>query len=177
MPSLTPPPEDESFTCLLPQNQRRIAGLIGALVPRGAHADDVLQEACAAMWRKFGEFTPGTDFGVWALRIARFQVMGYHNRRRRAQARLSDETIKALADTMAEARWENSDRVAALRQCLGRLMERELDLVQRRYHAGKSVEAIAAQVGGTAHAVYKALARLHVRLLACVTARLSAAPP
>lgn len=177
MKSPPQPIDGEAFTRLLLQNQKRIAGLIFALVPQGSDADDVLQETCAVMWRKFGEFEPGTDFGAWALRIARFQVMGYYNRRRRAQARLSDDTIEALADTLAEARWENSDRADALRACVSHLKEREFDLVRFRYHAGESVAAIAAQLGSTEAAVYKALARLHVRLLACVTARLRAAQP
>jgi RNA polymerase sigma-70 factor (ECF subfamily) len=175
-PSLHPV-DGETFTRLLLQNQKRIAGLIFSLVPRGADADDVMQETCAVMWRKFGEFQPGTDFGAWALRIARFQVMGYYNRQRRAQARLSDETIEALADTLAEARWVASDRAEALRTCVGQLKEREFDLVRRRYATEESVDAIAAHLGSTAHAVYKALARLHVRLLACVTSKLRAAQP
>ena len=76
-----PPPVDgEAFTRLLLQNQKRIAGLIYSLVPQGADADDVMQETCAVLWRKFGEFGLGTDFGAWALRIARFQVMSYYRR-------------------------------------------------------------------------------------------------
>ena len=162
------------FTRLLLQNQKRIWGLILSLVPNGPDADDVMQEACAVMWRKFGGFEPGTDFGAWGLRIARFQVMSYYARRRRAQARLSDETIEAIAETLAELRWKSSARVEALQECLGQLKERELDLVQRRYRAEERVEDIAAALGGTAHAIYKALARLQVRLLACVQVRLRA---
>ena len=86
------PIDGEAFTRLLLQNQRRIAGLIFSLVPRGADADDVMQETCAVLWRKFGEFQTGTDFGAWALRIARFQVMSYYAHQKRMQARLSDET-------------------------------------------------------------------------------------
>jgi len=170
-------PDGAEFTRLLLKNQRRIAGLIFSLVPRGADADDVMQETCAVMWRKFGEFQPGTDFGAWALRIARFQVMGYYNRQRRAQARLSDETIESLAGTLAESRWEASDRADALRTCVSQLKEREFDLVQRRYSTEESVEEIASHLGSTADAVYKALSRLHVRLLACVNAKLRAAQP
>ncbi|MEO6244064.1 MAG: sigma-70 family RNA polymerase sigma factor [Opitutaceae bacterium] len=171
------PPDGELFTRLLLQNQRRIAGLIFSLVPRGADADDVMQETCAVMWRKFGEFQPGTDFGAWALRIARFQVMGYYNRQRRAQARLSDETIDAIADTLAEPRWDSSARAEALRSCVGQLKERESALVQHRYSTDESVEQIASQLGTTVDAVYKALSRLHVRLLACVNSKLRAAQP
>ncbi len=173
----SPPIDGETFTRLLLQNQRRIAGLIFSLVPRGADADDVMQETCAVMWRKFSEFQAGTDFGAWALRIARFQVMSFYSRRRRAQARLSDETIEAVADTIAEIRWESSDRVEALRTCIGQLKEREFELVQRRYSEGERIEEIAGHLGSTVHAVYKALARLHVRLLACVNSKLRAMQP
>ncbi len=69
------PVDGEVFTRLLLQNPERVAGLIFSLVPRGTAAADVLPETCAVMWRKFGEFSPGTNFGAWALRIARFQVM------------------------------------------------------------------------------------------------------
>ncbi len=177
MQPVPPPIDGEAFTRLLIQNQKRIAGLIFSLVPRGADADDVMQETCAIMWRKFGEFEIGTDFGAWALRIARFQVMSYYGRQKRAQARLSDETIAALADTLAEARWESSDRAEALRACVGQLKEREFDLVQRRYHAGENIGEIAGHLGSTIHAVYKALARLHVRLLVCVNSKLHSASP
>ena len=39
----------EVFTRLLLQNQRRIAGLIFSLVPRGTDADDVMQETCVVL--------------------------------------------------------------------------------------------------------------------------------
>jgi RNA polymerase sigma-70 factor, ECF subfamily len=169
--------DGEVFTRLLLQNQRRIAGLIFSLVPRGTDADDVMQETCVVLWRKFGEFQIGTDFGAWALRIARFQVMSYYARHKRAQARLSDETIESLADSLADARWESSDRVEALRACVGQLKARESELVRRRYHSGENVDEIAGHVGSTVHAVYKALARLHVRLVACVNAKLQSARP
>jgi RNA polymerase sigma-70 factor, ECF subfamily len=164
--------DGEEFTRLLIQNQKRLWGLILSLVPNCSDADDVMQETCAVMWRKFGEFERGSDFGAWGLRVARFQVMSYYNRQRRVQARLSDETIEAIAETLAQPYWEASAHGEALGQCLTKLKPRELDLVQRRYHAEQRIEQIAAELGGTAHAIYKALARLQVRLLACVQATL-----
>jgi RNA polymerase sigma-70 factor, ECF subfamily len=165
-------PDGEEFTRLLVQNQKRLWGLILSLVPNGADAEDVMQETCAVMWRKFGEFERGTDFGAWGLRVARFQVMSYYSRQRRVQARLSDETIEAIAEMLATPHWETSTRGEALAKCLNKLQPRELDLVQRRYHAEQRIEQIAAELGETAHAIYKALARLQVRLLTCVQATL-----
>ena len=163
--------DGEEFTRLLLLNHKRILGLILSLVPRGSDADDVMQETCSILWAKFNQFEPGTDFGAWALRVARFQVMSYYNRRRRAQARLSDETIETIADSLAEPRWETSARSEALAECLGKLKQREVDLVHRRYTAEDKIEEIAAALGSTTHAVYKSLARLQVRLLECVQSK------
>ena len=79
------------------EHQRRIFGLIRALVPSGADADDILQETSAVLWQKFDEFDPGTNFAAWSLRIARFQVMAYYTTRRRQKARLSPECHKVFA--------------------------------------------------------------------------------
>lgn len=56
--------DEEEFTRLLVQNQKRIMGLILALVPNGPDADDILQETCAVLWRRFVEFEPGTNFST-----------------------------------------------------------------------------------------------------------------
>lgn len=165
-------PDGEEFTRLLLQNQKRIWGLILSLVPNGHDADDVMQETCVVLWRKFGEFQPGTDFGAWGLRVARFQVMSYYQRQRRSQARLSDELVEAIAEKLAAPAWEASARGEALRACLGKLKPREYDLIQRRYHAEQNIEEIAGALSATSHAIYKALARLQTRLLGCMELRL-----
>ena len=163
-----PDQDGELFTRLLLQNQKRIWGLILSLIPRGSDADDVMQETCAVLWRKFNQFQPGTDFGAWALRVARFQLMSHYNKRRRAQAHLSEEVVEALAETLADRKWEDSERSVALNDCLHKLKDREMDLIQRRYTAQDKIEDIAKGLGTTVHAVYKALARLQVRLMGCV---------
>jgi len=174
MSKLTKQIEGEEFTRLLLESQKRIWGLILSLVPRGSDADDVMQETCAVLWRKFSQFESGTDFGAWAMRIARFQVMSYYNRRRRAQARLSDETIESIASTLAEPRWEASARSEALSECLRKLKARELDLVHRRYTTEDKIKEIAVAYGVATDAIYKALGRLKVRLLGCVQSTIQA---
>jgi RNA polymerase sigma-70 factor (ECF subfamily) len=156
------------------QNQRRIYGLILALVPKGPDADDVLQETCAILWQKFGEFEPGTNFAAWALRIARYQVMAYHTRQRRQRARLSDETLDLVVDRMSARADREEDRSRALEGCLESLPGHERELLALRYQSGASVEEVARQSGKTVMAVYKALHRVHDRLLACLQGKLRA---
>lgn len=91
----------EEFTRLLIQNQKRFQGLILSLVPNGTDADDVLQESCAVMWRKFSEFQPGSDFAAWGLRVCRYQVMKHYSRQKREKARLSEEAINAVTERLS----------------------------------------------------------------------------
>jgi RNA polymerase sigma-70 factor, ECF subfamily len=161
------------FMRLFLENQRRIYGLILALVPNGPDADDIHQETSAVLWQKFGEFAEGTNFSAWALRIARYQVMAYYTTKRRTKARLSDETLDAVVDKMA-ARPEREDaRTAALDGCLADLPDPDRQLLVMRYRGGATVEEVARQSGKTVVAAYKALNRAHERLLQCMRGKLA----
>ena len=78
----------EQFTRLLLENRKRIFGFVLSLMPSGSDVDDVFQNACAVMWRKFDQFESGTNFAAWALQIARYEVMDHYAREKRRTARL-----------------------------------------------------------------------------------------
>lgn len=164
----------EQFVRLFLQHQKRIQGLILALVPKGQDADDILQEASAVMWQKFSEFELGTNFAAWALRIARFQVMAYYTNQKRQRARLSDESLDAIVETLARRPEREEARTLALDGCLAGLDRSDRDLLEQRYRGGATVEDLARQTGKTAFAVYKALGRAHDRLLGCMRGKLGA---
>jgi len=164
----------EQFVRLYLQNQKRIQGLILALVPKGADADDVLQEASAVMWQKFAEFELGTNFAAWALKIARYKVMAYYTSRRRQRARLSDETLDTVVEKMAVRTAREETRSIDLDGCLANLDRSDRELLEQRYRGGATVEEMARQTGRTAFAVYKALNRAHDRLLSCMRGKWSA---
>jgi RNA polymerase sigma-70 factor (ECF subfamily) len=164
----------EQFVRLYLQNQRRIYGLILALVPNGPDADDILQETCAVLWQKFDEFDPGTNFAAWSLRIARYQVMAHYTTKRRTKARLSDETLEAVVDKMAARPHREDARAAALDGCLADLPDPDRQLLELRYRSGASVEEVARHSGKSVVAAYKALHRAHERLLQCLRGKLAA---
>ena len=170
---MTEPDRGEQFVRLFLQNQKRIHGLILALVPKGADGDDILQEASAVMWQKFGEFQLGTNFAAWALRIARYQVMAYYTAQKRRRARLSDESLDAVVEKMAARPEREEDRSFALDGCLAGLDRQDRDLLELRYRSGATVDELARQSGKTVFAVYKALNRAHDRLLGCLRGKLS----
>ena len=160
------------FVRLFLQHQRRIHALILALVPHGPDADDILQETSTVLWEKFGEFDAGTNFAAWALRIARYQVMAYYSTKRRRRARLSDETIDAVVQQLAARPSRDDARSVALDGCLQGLDRGDRALLEQRYRAEVPTEELARASGRTVFAVYKALDKIHERLLMCVQGKL-----
>jgi RNA polymerase sigma-70 factor (ECF subfamily) len=154
------------------QHQRRIHGLILALVPHGPDADDILQEASAVMWEKFDQFDAGTNFAAWALRVARYQVMAFYSTKRRHRARLSDETIDLVVERMAARPAKDDLRSVALDGCLEGLSREDRALLEQRYRTEVPADELARASGRTVFAVYKALDKIHERLLLCVQGKL-----
>jgi RNA polymerase sigma-70 factor (ECF subfamily) len=158
----------ERFVQLFLQHERRIRAFILTMVPHWADADDLLQETSAVIWRKFDGFEPGTDFIDWALRIAHFEVLNYRKRQQRDRLRFSDQTIEILAARLRTFGEESDLRCEALQRCLLKLNPRDRELVQLRYGPEATTREVAARVGRSLHAVYKALNRIHGQLFDCV---------
>ena len=76
--------QGEKFTRLLVGIQPLLYGFILSLTHDRVAADDLMQETSAVMWRKFDQFQQGTNFGAWAMKIARFCVLEW----RRQEARV-----------------------------------------------------------------------------------------
>jgi RNA polymerase sigma-70 factor, ECF subfamily len=154
--------------------ERRVYGLVLAMVGNLADADDVMQEATAVMWRKFDEFEPGSDFASWALSIGRFQAMAHRKKKAVARTRLSDRTVDVIADELAGDADRDDERREALRKCLAKLKDEDRKLVELRYEPDATTKSVAEQSGRSIHAVYKALNRIHGALLRCVRQTMAA---
>jgi len=167
---------NESFVRIFAANQRRIHGFIMMLVPRAVDADDIFQEVSLELWRKFDGFTIGTDFVAWANQFSRFLVLKHFAKQRRLGRLVFDERLlDLLAVEAASAPAHADDRLDALRQCLENLPAKSKNLLAMRYESGlKSCREVAARMGRSADAVYKALSRLHDALLECIERRLAA---
>ena len=62
--------------------------------------------------------------------------------------------------------------LATLQDCVSRLSLHDRELIQRRYDDGAAVRSVAANVGRSAHSVYKSLSRIHRDLFDCITEKL-----
>jgi RNA polymerase sigma-70 factor (ECF subfamily) len=163
----------ERFTRLLVANQRRIDGFIFTLVQDPVATDDILQETVSMLWQKFDSFEPGTDFGAWAMRVARFKVLEWRRRQQRLPLPIDDELLLELASKAEAAQsYDQVSRKEALASCTSRLKLSDVALLRARYSEEESVAQIAARMGRTRDAVYKVLARIHRDLRLCVKGKL-----
>lgn len=167
-------PDGALFARLLIANQRQLRTLVRSMIPGCRDVDEIIQDASVAMWRKFGEYDTERPFGSWALAFARLQSMAYLERRKRTAARLSDEALDQIADcAVSDARtWDGreSERLAALDECMAKLTPKETRLLGRRYGDGMTVSEIAdsGEFRSSREALYKTYSRLVQRLLECV---------
>jgi RNA polymerase sigma-70 factor (ECF subfamily) len=150
------------------RHQDRIYSYIVALVPNRADADDLFQEVGLVLWRKFEEFTPGTQFQAWACRIALNKVMNHRKRMSRSPLKFCDEFIDVVArEHVAKSDlWE--DRNRALIGCLQRLADDDRLLLRRCYQPDTTVLEVANELQKKADTLYKRLSRLRKRLLSCI---------
>jgi RNA polymerase sigma-70 factor, ECF subfamily len=170
-----PSPTDlhRALVPLLMRHERQIFGYIYTLLPNRHDAEDVLQETCLTIYDKFGEFTPGTDFVAWAMRIAWWKVRAAKQKFARSKVVFNEEVMEAVAHTAEQMAEESGRAQTALAECLRKLNERDRRMVLTRYERGSGVERAAMVSGRSLQAAYKALMRIKQVLHDCVTDRMA----
>jgi RNA polymerase sigma-70 factor, ECF subfamily len=169
------PPQGKLFLRLFLENERRLYAYILTLVANHTDADDVLQEASLVLWDKFDEQHPPDHFLAWACRIAYFKVLDFCKKSHRSRVRFSEAMLKRVAETMAEqsSSLELDERREALTGCIEKLAPKQRDLLARRLARGATTQSTAVEIGRSADAVYKALAKIRQTLFDCVSKALA----
>ncbi|CAN5416376.1 sigma-70 family RNA polymerase sigma factor [soil metagenome] len=168
-----PDQDNERLIRLLLSHQRRIFAYIYTLLPNRHDAEDILQETCVVIHRKFDDFREGTNFFSWACQIAYWKVREFRKRADRQRVLCNQEVFDALAGELAEIEPTLSVRHEALGACLDRMPERDRNFILARYERGGGVDQAARLSGRSMDAAYKALGRVRRALHDCVVDRLS----
>ncbi len=124
------------------------------------------------LWTKFDQFTPGSNFFAWACKIARYEVARFRRQKHRGQEVCSDQFADVVAHTAEEMSDELESRQRALVGCVQKLSEGDRDLLRLRYVDGAAGADVAASVGRSIHAVYKAFKRIRRTLYNCVQSQI-----
>lgn len=175
MTSETPPgPPAEEFVRLFTRYQRKIYWYIFAILHDSYDTEEVFQETALVLWQKFATFQPGTSFVAWACRVAYNKALRYRDEHRRELPCFSDVFLEEVAPELLTI--IDSDATDLLHErladCYGHLNQQDRDLIERRYKPGATTKRVAAEVGRSTDAVYKALNRIHQSLFDCMTGKL-----
>lgn len=178
MESVHPPPEastrEAEFTSLLACHEHALAAYVFGLVPSTADAEDILQLSRLQMWKLFGRYEEGTNFLAWARKIAFYQMLNFRRADRARYLAVDPATLETLADTVASLSPPEEFHCAALEICMRKLPLDHRRLIVLRYSEDTDIPVLAGKIGSSAGAVYRALSRIRINLLACMKSEVSA---
>jgi RNA polymerase sigma-70 factor (ECF subfamily) len=146
------------------RHQQEIYAYILTLVPHVHDADDLFQDGMTVMWKKFGQFQPGTNFAAWGIQIMRFQILDYRSKR----VLMENKLFEALMDHIPTIQSEVAARIEALRKCQSLLDNRSKRIIKMRYERNVSVEKIASYLKLSRRHVYHILGQISSVLLRCM---------
>ncbi|MBN1676722.1 MAG: sigma-70 family RNA polymerase sigma factor [Kiritimatiellae bacterium] len=168
--------QDKMFVVLVREHHRRLLAYAFSLVRRKELAEDLVQNALLAAYRKISDFEPSRDFGSWVRGMVRLEYLNWVRRRREIPLE------PGVLDTLEHrhAHWDAAlhehgiDPFAALEHCLQRLQEPARRLVDDFYRRRLDCHAIGGKAGASAQTIRKRLERTRRFLQACITATLNA---
>ena len=163
------PDHDDEIMRLLTSHQGMVYAFILSVHPNRVAAQDILQETNMVLWKKRGEFEPGTNFKAWAFRFAHFQTLAYLKRVKNSDWLVfSDQLVDMMGEEAAEEFEEFADRSGALKACLGKLPAAEQDLIRAHYQSGLSLADLSSRLGRKRGALKQALFRIRRSLRTCI---------
>ncbi len=168
-------PPHEQFVSQLARHHSLIRGFIGTLLPHQTDADDVFQQTCLVLWRKWDTFDDTQSFSSWACGIAFYEVKNFQRVQSRDRHYFSDEILSLIAAQQSTSLPEAEHRQRALQNCIQKLDVENRKLIQDCYHGSHSIKEVAEQTGRSCDALYKKLSRLRLKLMDCMQQTLHSA--
>jgi RNA polymerase sigma-70 factor (ECF subfamily) len=166
--------QQDQFVERFVRTQDRLYACVATLLPNRTDAEEVFQQTCLVLWKKWQQFDPSRDFLAWACGVAHHEVRNFLRKHKdRGRVFLSEDVLAEVA----QVRLENNDMLDARRQallrCLDRLEHGQRTLLERCYAGKDSIKAIAAGLGRPPNVVYMLLKRLRRALFECVNRTLA----
>jgi len=166
---------DEQFVSSLARHHSLIRGFIGTLLPHQTDAEDVFQQTCLVLWRKWNTFDSSQSFASWACGIAFYEVKNFQRVQSRDRHYFSDELLSLIATQQNKSISESEHQKQALQNCIQKLDLDNQKLILDCYHGQQTIQEVADQLGRSRDAIYKKLGRLRLKLMECMQQTLKSA--
>ncbi|MBL8891130.1 MAG: sigma-70 family RNA polymerase sigma factor [Planctomycetaceae bacterium] len=162
-----------AFMALLMEHRHRLYAFIAKQLVNPADAEEVFQKTSILLWKKMQDFDAQGSYFHWACGIAFNEVRNFLTVQRRNRLHFDVELVELMARESVEEESLSESRLNALRLCLKELSQRQQLILQQCYAGTESITEVAQQLGRERTALYKQLARLREKLLACIRLRIS----
>ena len=136
-------------------------------------AEELVQETATVLWTKFDEYEDGTNFGAWAISIARLKALEFLRKRRRSQMVFDDSFYELLSDRTVRSSEDLPGHIEALKKCLGKLRKNEKKLLSMRFKKNMSIKNISQIAGRPVGSLYHQFSRLTRGLRSCIENQLA----
>lgn len=150
----------------------RIHSYLLIMVHNKDNAEELLQETATVLWSKFDEYEDGTNFGAWAISIARLKVLEFLRTRQRSQMVFDTRFYELVSDRAVKSFEDLSVRSEALKHCLEKLTENQKKLLSMRFKKNNSIKNISQLTGQPLGSLYHFFSKLIRNLRLCVEKQL-----
>ncbi|MCC9641754.1 sigma-70 family RNA polymerase sigma factor [Rhodopirellula sp. JC740] len=166
----------ERFVRLLTTHERKLRAFLFHLVVDRDAVDEIMQDACTSLWKKFSQLENDDGFLPWAYVICRYETLMYRRKLARDRLVFDEGLIEQLANEYeSHITSEAVDlRQSYLKECMTHLRENDQRLLMTAYGSKTTIIDMAEQLGTSSNALYKSLGRLRRRLKDCVRSKLVA---
>jgi RNA polymerase sigma-70 factor (ECF subfamily) len=162
-------PRDDLFVQLITANHDHLRRYIYTLLPHEQDAQDVMQEVCLTMSRKFAQYDRTRPFLPWACGFAYLKVLQHRDRSPRRTVLLPVDVLELVAREREAEEPVLAERLVALEKCLAKLGRADRDLIKARYIDRISPDDIAQRLAISRRTTFRNLERVRRLLFDCVS--------
>lgn len=162
------PDDHERFVAHFVRHQNSIYSFITTIVPNSMDVDEIMQDASLIMWKKFSQYSEGSNFRNWAFQVAKFTAMNHIRKVKRDRHVFTTQLVEMLASEVETHGNEFEARRSAFRICITKLNQKDRNVLAGCYSEQTSIKQFAALLDRTPNSVYKQLNRIRRDLLTCI---------
>jgi RNA polymerase sigma-70 factor, ECF subfamily len=164
------PLQYERFVQLFARVRDNLFAYVFTLLPHWSDAEDVFQQTSLVLWRKFGQFEPGSNFLAWACRVAFFEVRNFQRVTSRDRLRFSDAVLERLAKQRVVSADSANRKREYLLDCIAKLSDDQRTFLIRTYDDERSIRQLADELDRAPQTLYNRLNLIRRKLFECVEA-------
>ena len=164
--------KSERFFKLYNSVSTRVLSYLVVMVHNVDDAEELLQETATVLWSKFDEYEQGTNFGAWAISIARLKTLEFFRERKKSRMVFDDTFYENVSDQAKKSSEDLSARTEALKNCLDKLGANQKKLLSLRFRKGLAIKKISQLTGRPLGSLYHSFSRVIIGLRNCVERRL-----